>query len=75
MVVNYGTRFLDDRGALRFFASKLAPTGFRVGRKICGRSITPVGASLLAMVVNNGARFLDKRGALGFFASRLAPTG
>ena len=26
MVVNNGTRFLDERGALRFFASKLAPT-------------------------------------------------
>jgi hypothetical protein len=26
-VVNDGTRFLDKRGALGFFASRLAPTG------------------------------------------------
>ena len=34
MGVNDGTRFLDERVVLRFFASKLAPTGVSVGQKI-----------------------------------------
>jgi len=42
MLVNDETGCLTPRGDLRFFASRLAPTGFRVGQKICGRSITPV---------------------------------
>jgi hypothetical protein len=58
MVVNENAGNLAPRGALGFFASKLAP----------------VGASLLAMVVNDNAGNLAPRGAPRFFASKLAPT-
>ena len=62
MDVNDNARKLTPRGALRFFASRLAPTRLVVG------------ASLLAMVVNDDPGNLTPRVALGFFASKLAPT-
>jgi hypothetical protein len=74
MVVNDNAFGLVKRGALEFFASKLAPTGFvlpipsPVGAGLSGRRIA-------AMVVNDNAFGLVKRGALEFFASKLAPTG
>ncbi|POF40649.1 hypothetical protein B0D71_19440 [Pseudomonas laurylsulfativorans] len=71
-------------GALRFFASRLAPTGMHASpRQPAGeeRGCAPicccpsVGASLLAMDDNDNAGSLIYLGALRFFASRLAPTG
>ena len=68
------------RIALRFFASKLAPTAAGLERlaKPVGNGPGPkpfVGASLLAKVVNANAGHLTARIALRFFASKLAPTG
>ncbi|OXR36198.1 hypothetical protein PSUM_10210 [Pseudomonas umsongensis] len=40
----------------------------------CGRTKSPVGASLLAMDVNDNAPCLDERVAWKSIASRLAPT-
>jgi len=68
MDVNDSACCLNARGALRFFASKLAPTKVL----LCAN---PVGASLLAMDVNDDVCCLNARGDLRFFASKLAPTG
>ncbi|NIL16877.1 hypothetical protein [Pseudomonas sp. AN3A02] len=89
-VVNDDAGILNERGALRFFASKLAPTEKEAGREAatgrleCGEAtakskakagtVQNVGAGLLAKVVNDDAGILDERGALRFFASKLAPT-
>ncbi|MDY0835455.1 hypothetical protein SNL23_23970, partial [Pseudomonas sp. SED1] len=89
-VVNDDAGILNERGALRFFASKLAPTKKEAsreaatGRLECGEAtakskakagtVQNVGAGLLAKVVNDDAGILDERGALRFFASKLAPT-
>ncbi|MCU1758647.1 hypothetical protein NTD84_02800 [Pseudomonas sp. 14P_8.1_Bac3] len=74
MVVNDNVGSQTPRGALGFFASKLAPTVFGVIR-IPSHDAEPVGASMLAMVVNDDAGCLNERSALVFIASRLAPTG
>jgi hypothetical protein len=68
MVVNDNAGELDERGALEFIASKLAPT------VVSAWAGSPVGAGLPAMVVNDNAGELDERGALESIASKLAPT-
>ena len=70
LVVNENAGWQVPRGALRFIASRLAPTD-GIG---CRRNTNPVGASPLAMVVNDNAGSQVPRGALRFIASRLAPT-
>jgi citrate lyase gamma subunit len=67
MVVNENACELDERGALEFIASRLAPTVSAWARSL-------VGAGLPAMGVNDNACELDERGALEFIASKLAPT-
>ena len=79
-VVNANAGNLTPRIALRFFASKLAPTTAGLERlaKPVGNRPGPkplVGASLLAKVVNANAGNLAARIGLRFFASKLAPTG
>ena len=79
-VVNANAGNQTPRIALRFFASKLAPTAAGLERlaKPVGNGPGPkplVGASLLAKVVNDYAGNQTPRIALRFFASKLAPTG
>jgi hypothetical protein len=64
MGANDDAENLTPRGALRCFASKLAPTVI-AANAIIGQN--PVGASLLAMDANDDAGNLTPRGALRFF--------
>jgi len=67
MVVSDYACELDERGAFKSIASRLAPT-------VSAWARSPVGAGLPAMVVNDNAYELDERGAFESIASRLAPT-